>query len=80
MFLNEMNKYRIQDTEFKRSVINSIKEFEELKEDTENSSVDSLKENVFKENKHLSGAQEDTNMSLKEKTDNPGFEKQIQQR
>lgn len=35
MFLNEMNKYRIQDTEFKRSVINSIKEFEELKEDTE---------------------------------------------
>lgn len=38
------------------------------KKTQKNSSVDSLKENVFKENKHLTGAQEDTNMRLKEKT------------
>lgn len=50
---------------YKRTIINFFKEFKELKKDMKKY-LNELKENEFKENKCLSDAPENTNISLME--------------
>lgn len=60
MFANENYLDGSQHAEFKRAIINFTKEFDEFKQDSKNQ-LNGIKEKVLEENKHLSGAQENTN-------------------
>lgn len=62
-----------QNTTFKRTIINFIKEFREFKEDTKKH-LNEIKENILKERKKCQhDAQETTNIKLAETDKNPGL-------